>query len=101
MQSLDFYLSNPEQVSGLSDDEQLSLYQQLTSKIKSLELQKNSLESQCDLLKQQLTDSEQQLFQLSNTTSMEQFTEYFSTLKQQFVSEQQELLTLVSEVDSL
>lgn len=101
MQSLDFYLSNPEQVSGLSDDEQLSLYQQLTSKIKSLELQKNSLESQCDLLKQQLTDSEQQLFQLSNTTSMEQFTEYFSTLKQKFVSEQQELLTLVSEVDSL
>ena len=101
MQSLDFYLSNPEQVSGLSDDEQLSLYQQLTSKIKSLELQKNSLESQCDLLKQQLTDSEKQLFQLSNTTSMEQFTEYFSTLKQQFVSEQQELLTLVSEVDSL
>lgn len=101
MQSLDFYLSNPEQVSGLSDDEQLSLYQQLTSKIKSLELQKNSLESQCDLLKQQLTDSEKQLFQLSNTTSMEQFTEYFSTLKQKFVSEQQELLTLVSEVDSL
>jgi len=101
MQSLTFYLSNPEQVSRLSDDEQLSLYQQLTSKIKSLELQKNSLESQCDLLKQQLTDSEQQLFQLSNTTSMEQFTEYFSTLKQKFVSEQQELLTLVSKVDSL
>lgn len=100
MQSLNFYLSNPEQVSGLSDEEQLSLYQQLTDKVKSLELQKNSLESQRDLLKQQLTDSEQQLFQLSNTTSMEQFTEYFSGLKQQFVSEQQELLKLVSEVDS-
>lgn len=100
MQSLNFYLSNPEQVSGLTDEEQLSLYQQLTDKVKSLELQKNSLESQRDLLKQQLTDSEQQLFQLSNTTSMEQFTEYFSSLKQQFVSEQQELLKLVSEVDS-
>lgn len=100
MQSLNFYLSNPEQVSGLTDEEQLSLYQQLTDKVKSLELQKNSLESQRDLLKQQLTDSEQQLFQLSNTTSMEQFTEYFSGLKQQFVSEQQELLKLVSEVDS-
>ena len=100
MQSLNFYLSNPEQVSGLTDEEQLSLYQQLTDKVKSLELQKNSLESQRDLLKQQLTDSEQQLFQLSNTTSMEQFTEYFSSLKQQFVSEQQELLKLVSEVNS-
>lgn len=100
MQSLDFYLKQPEQVTGLTDEEQLSLYQQLSNKVKSLEVQKTSLQSQRDLLQQQLEQSQQELFALSNTTSMEQFTSYFAQLKQQFVSEQQELLKLVSEVDS-
>jgi seryl-tRNA synthetase len=98
MQSLDFYLSNPQQVSMLSDEEQLSLYQQLTDKVRSLELQKNSLQSQKDLLSQQITSSEQELYSLTNTSSMEEFTKYFTELKSRFQQEQQELLQLVLEV---
>lgn len=98
MQSLDFYLSNPQQVSILSDEEQLKLYQQLTDKVRSLELQKNSLQSQKDLLSQQVTSSEQELYNLTNTSSMEEFTKYFTELKSRFQQEQQELLQLVSEV---
>ena len=98
MQSLDFYLSNPQQVSTLSDEEQLKLYQQLTDKVRSLELQKNSLQSQKDLLSQQVTSSEQELYNLTNTSSMEEFTKYFTELKSRFQQEQQELLKLVSEV---
>lgn len=98
MQSLDFYLSNPQQVSTLSDEEQLKLYQQLTDKVRSLELQKNSLQSQKDLLSQQITSSEQELYNLTNTSSMEEFTKYFTELKSRFQQEQQELLKLVSEV---
>lgn len=98
MQSLDFYLNNPQQVSTLSDEEQLKLYQQLTDKVRSLELQKNSLQSQKDLLSQQITSSEQELYNLTNTSSMEEFTKYFTELKSRFQQEQQELLKLVSEV---
>lgn len=98
MQSLDFYLNNPQQVSTLSDEEQLKLYQQLTDKVRSLELQKNSLQSQKDLLSQQITSSEHELYNLTNTSSMEEFTKYFTELKSRFQQEQQELLKLVSGV---
>lgn len=87
------YLSNPQLITTLTNQQKLQLYTLTQQHIQQLQTKHTQLTSQLELLQQEQLTQFTQLQHDTNLTSLQEIEDYITSLQQQFTTQLQDILT--------